>query len=101
MLMTHGFADAENKLTGRLDPLHPAFSGRFAAYSWILRRSRVEDRVARQDRPIRWLEVLPRRQFDPRSCLTKEQRVTHGRRHIACRQTRDFWGLLVSAYDHD
>jgi hypothetical protein len=38
--MTHGFGDAENKLTGQLDPLHPAFPGRFAAYSGTLRRSR-------------------------------------------------------------
>src|SRR5437868_14689608 len=32
MPMTHGFDDAENKLTGRPDPLHPAFPSRFAAY---------------------------------------------------------------------
>jgi hypothetical protein len=38
MPMTHGFGDAEDKLTGQLDPLHPAFSGHFTAYSGILGR---------------------------------------------------------------
>src|SRR3954467_7582596 len=74
MLMTHGFGDAENKLTGRLDPLHPAFSGRFAAYSGILGRSSVEDRVARQDRPIGWPEVLPASAIRPQ--IVPHERAT-------------------------
>ena len=29
------------------------------------------------------------------SCI----RVKHGRQHIACRQARDLWGLLVAAHE--
>src|SRR5947209_16302296 len=36
MLMTHGFGEAANKLTGAPDPLHPAFWTHFAAYSGTL-----------------------------------------------------------------
>src|SRR5881227_1187237 len=54
MPMTHGFADIANKLTGHLDPLHPAFSGRFTAYSGILGRSRVRGPHRRASSPD-WL----------------------------------------------
>src|SRR3954469_20232427 len=47
-------------------------------------------------------QVLSPQRVAPKSCLTRKQRrVTHGRRHIACRQTRELWRFLVSAHDHD
>lgn len=95
MPMTHGFSDAENKLTGRPDPLHAAFLSRFAAYRQLLRRSRairVYRRDACEGKPV----VLS-------ACCNRDMRgLSMGRVHFSPKAFAGFvvflvaFGLLVS-----